>query len=304
MIYFICTNDYQVMQAAAYTLNKNEQCTVFLPTIQVNYKDQDFIKFKQVHYDFMNLSIAMDYHLFKSNEIELFKVIQNPDEELHTFEFVENLFFKGRDNIILHEQGDKSYIKNSNNLYGEDDADTVFRMYTSSKVNKTKRNIEWDFTKELYKNKKLQKKIRDIFFHGLSDDLLPDENTVLFIHNAPDEKYTEREKREIENELKQLLFDIKSQGYTIWFKTHHKRASLSLAQLYSNKIISNIPVELIPNLDKFKYIISVRNNALHNLPGDNIINALTREAVTKCKKNWKYVYSRGIQKIRKKLNLT
>lgn len=304
MIYFICTDDYQVMTAAAYTLCNNETCTVFLPTLHKSYKNQDFIEFKQVHPDFMQLSIVTDYYLFNENDIDLFKVIHDPDKELHVFDYINELFINGRDNVILHEKGDKSYIQNSNNLYGNDDPDTVFRMYTSQKVSDNKHNVEWDFTKELYNNKELQNKIRKIFFHGLPENLMPGDNTILFVHNPPDEKYTNKEKREIEQELKSLLQDINNQGYNIWFKTHPSRSSSLSTQLFVNKIISGLPAELIPNLDKFKYIISIRNNALHNLPGNNVINALTREAVTKCKKNWKYVYSRGIQKIRKKLNLT
>jgi hypothetical protein len=57
--------------------------------------------------------------------IEFVRVLYDLYSEIHVFEHVNLLYHIGRDDIILHEQGDSSYILNKYYLSGELLPDTV-----------------------------------------------------------------------------------------------------------------------------------------------------------------------------------
>jgi hypothetical protein len=84
---------------------------------------------------------------------------------------------------------------------------------------------------------------------------------------------------------------------------HHKRKTDIDFDSIADKVIDNIPLEALNKLDEFKHVVSIRNSGVENLKKENCYNGLTKDAIIKCKKNWKYVYSRGIQKIKKNLKL-
>lgn len=297
MIYFICGNDYQIMKAAAYGLDHNQPVHIFcthtteyndIPNVTMSYVDEELITDFNIH----KLSAEDEAN------IKFVKVLYNLDKELHVFEYLDDLFEFGRDNVILHDQGDASYIENMYGLMGAANHDTIFTIYTQHQID-DERNEHWDFNKAVDKHRS---EISKIFTtKGLYKDI--PENTILFVHNEPDYKYTPAEKKQLNIEIIDLLEQFELNGYNIWVKLHHKRPSSIDFQKYASNVIYNIPLELIPDLDKFKYVVSVRNSGIENMNLPNTINGLTKEAITLCKKNWKYVYSRGIQKIKKKLNL-
>jgi hypothetical protein len=100
-----------------------------------------------------------------------------------------------------------------------------------------------------------------------------------------------------------LIQSFKNKGFKVWVKLHHKRKTGIDFDDIADKVIDNIPLEALNKLDEFKHIVSIRNSGVENLKKENCYNGLTKDAITKCKKNWKYVYSRGIQKIKKNLKL-
>lgn len=293
MINFICNNDYHVLQALQYKYHVNTPIRIF-NTNSVQYNDTIDVQFINVSIDAIKLPIKK-YNYTTEEDILLLKTIYDLNEELHVFEDVEYLYVKGRDNLYLHDNGDNSYIINEYNTLGEADPFIVYKLYYRQPCN--------DPRQDSYTKNAPLEQLRKTFRHKGLDKTIPD-NTILFVHNEPDSKYTEEEKQELYKELENLFIDIKKAGYTLWIKEHHKRTSGLDFSKYADNIISGLPLELIPNLDKYKYVVSLRNNYLHfNDKLQNSINALTQEAVTKCKKNWKYVYNRGIVKLRKQLNL-
>lgn len=297
MVNFICSNDYQVLQAALYCKEFRQPVCIFVLSDQDNlYTAIEDITFIYVQKNILDIPLKQLTSATES-DLLLLNVIYDDDSELHVFENIEQLYNKGRDNVILHDNGDSSYIINEYGMPGQLDPYTV-----SSTL--YKQSIE-DFRNEIFECdiNKYKEELLPIFSNVKGIDATIDSNTILFVHNVPDEKYTEEEKQELYKELELLLQDIKKAGYKIHFKQHHKRKDTYPIEKIADVIISDIPIELIPNIEQYKYVVSVRNNFLQHINSDNVINALTQQAVTKCKKNWKYVYSRGIFKIRKQLNL-
>ena len=303
MIYFICSNDYQIMRAVAYAAVFNKKLCIFNLSNK-QYKSIDDVKVlnpdREVLFDFKN---TIDNTNISNDTLIFIRILFNLDKELHAFQYAEYLFDFGRDNIILHEQGDSSYVLNDYYLYGEANPDTLQYFITQQPIDDN-RNVLWDFY-DTIKLEWVKKKISKIFDINLNVLKKQDvSNTVLFVHNEPDsKKYNKDQKLVIYKDIIQLLHKIKNKGYNLWVKTHHKRNSAIDFSKLADKVIERIPLEIIPNLHKFKYVISVRNSGIENLNYENCINGLTKEAITKCKKNWPYVYSRGIQKIKKKLDL-
>ena len=302
MIYFICDNDYQVMKAAAYAVSFSKPLTIF--SLGNNkYNNQKNI---DIYYPNKNLLLnflnTIDVEQLTDDDKLFVRVMFDIDTEVHAFQYLDQLFLFNRDDIILHDQGDSSYVLNKEYLYGEANMDTMMEYITQYQVDDD-RNLLWDFNKVI-QSESIKKKIIPIFnsehIHNTEDV----SNTILFVHNEPDSKYTFKEKREIYVELNRFLKQLKQKGYKVWVKTHHKRNSFMSFDYISDKVIKDIPLELVPDLDKFKYVISVRNSCLENMNKENFMNGLTKAAITKCKKNWKYVYLRGITKLKKKLNLT
>ena len=298
MINFICSNDYQVLQAALYCKEfQKPVCIFFLSDESGSYNPIEDITFVYVNKDILNTPLK-ELTQATDSDLALLSIIYDDEAELHVFENIEQLYNKGRDNVILHDNGDTSYILNEFGLPGNLDPYTVSKVLYKQSIDDIRSDKIFDCNINKYKEELLP------IFHnakGIDNDI--SDNTILFVHNTPDDKYTQEEKEEIYKELEFLLQDIKKAGYNIHFKEHHKRKDNHSLSDIVDQVIQDVPVELIPNLDKYKYIVSVRNNFLQYLQNDNVVNALTQEAVTKCKKNWKYVYSRGIFKIRKRLNL-
>lgn len=303
MIYFICSNDYQVMRAVAYAAVFNKKLCIFNLSNKQYKSVDDVIILNPDRNVLFKFKETIDNTNVSNATLIFIRVLFNLDKELHAFQYAEYLFDFGRDNVILHEQGDSSYILNDYHLYGEANPDTLQYFITQNPINDT-RNVLWDFFSAIKLNW-VQKKINKIFNINLNVLKKQDvSNTVLFVHNEPEsKKYTKEERLKIYNEIVQLLHKIKNKGYKLWVKTHHKRRSAIDFRKLADRVVDTIPLELVPNLSKFKYIISVRNSGIENLNYENCINGLTKEAITKCNKNWPYVYSRGIQKIKKKLDL-
>lgn len=94
---------------------------------------------------------------------------------------------------------------------------------------------------------------------------MPDvpENTVLYVHNEPDEyRYTAEQIDDIHRRVNKLLFDIKKKGYILWVKDHHKRSGkidLSVADY-----VVECPVELL-DTSKFSKVLSVRSKCVDYL---------------------------------------
>lgn len=305
MIYFICYNDFQIMQALLYALQNDKKVIVYLMGLaEENYNNDSFVTFKEVNKQFFNLSLVLHYYNFTPNDLELYRVINDIDKELHVFQDIKSLFSTGRDNVFLHEIGDATYKQNNKNLYGEDDGATVFRHVMQSDKFKSKRHKHWNFTKDLQENKDLRLKALRVFKKVSLPKNSPSKKSILFIHNEPDNKYSYKDKMEINNALSDLFKSITNSGYELWIKAHHKRKSSIRFENYTDKIIANIPLELIPNLEDFTYLISVRNNALENISKLNCINALSREEIMENKNNWKNLYLGGIQILKNSLNLT
>lgn len=299
MIYFICDNDYQVMKAIAYALSFSKNLHIF----NLNDKEYQQIDNVEIFYPYKDILTNFKSTIQKplsQDTIYFLKVLYDKNSEIHTFSYIDELFNFGRDNITLHDQGDSSYTINDYQLQGEALPDTLTQYITQYPVDDN-RNILWDFSKSI-QQQWLKAKLKKVFNCSSLDDI-DYQNTILYIHNEPDNKYTSIEKQEIYNELISLLTSIKEKGYNLVVKTHHKRNCPINFNNLADKVITKGPVELIDNIDKFKYIISIRNSAIETLNYSNCINGLTKQAITHCKKNWKYVYLRGINKLKKKLNL-
>lgn len=299
MIYFICSNDYQVMKAVAYAASFNKILHIFNLSNKVyNVQENTTISYPDKNI-LTSFKLTFSKPLSKDTT-EFLRILYDIDAELHVFEYVNELYEFGRDNVILHEQGDSSYILNEFYLPGEAIPDSIQQVITTSPVQDS-RNVLWNMNDSI-KIPHVKNKLKKVFNCPTTqeEDL---SNTILFVHNEPDNKYTEEERILLYKEIIELLQELRKQGYIIHLKLHHKRRSNISFNALADKIIDNIPLELIDNLDKYKYVISVRNSGVENINNPNCVNGLTKEAITKCKKNWKYVYSRGIQKIKKKLNL-
>lgn len=300
MIYFICQNDYQVMRAVAYAATVKQLLHIF------NLSDKKYVPQETVSISYpskqalYNTSIALHSEPTKDT-VDFIRVLYDLNTEIHAFEYANLLYHLGRDNITLHEQGDTSYILNNQYLPGELIPDTVQEFITEQPV-KDPRNLLWDMNKSI-NVLNVRKKIQQVLGYTPDYDTEDLSNTVLFVHNEPDGKYTYQEKLEIYDEIKDLIQSFKDKGFTVWVKLHHKRKTAIDFDTIADKVIDNIPLEALDRLDDFKHIVSVRNSGLENLKKENCYNGLTKDAITKCKKNWKYVYSRGIQKIKKNLKL-
>lgn len=305
MIYFICYNDFQIMQALIYALQNDKKVIIYLVGLaEENYNNDSFVTFKEVNKQFFNLSLILHYYNFTPNDLELYRVVNDLDKELHVFQDIKSLFAIGRDNVFLHEIGDATYKQNNSNLYGEDDGITVFRHVMQSDKFKSKRHQHWNFTKDLQEDKELRLKALRAFKKVSLPNIIPSKKSILFIHNEPDDKYTYKDKIAINKALSDLFRSITKSGYELWIKAHHKRKSSIRFENYTDKIIANVPLELIPNLEDFTYLISVRNNALENISKLNCINALSREEIMENKNNWKNLYLDGIQILKSSLKLT
>lgn len=300
MIYFICQNDYQVMRAVAYAATVKQLLHIF------NLSDKKYVPQETVSISYpskqalYNTSVVLHSNPTKDT-VDFIRVLYDLNTEIHTFGYANLLYHLGRDNITLHEQGDTSYILNSQYLPGELIPDTVQEFITEYPV-KDPRNLLWDMNKSI-NILNVRKKIQQVLGYTSDYDEEDLSNTVLFVHNEPDSKYTQQEKLELYEEIKDLIQSFKDKGFTVWVKLHHKRKTDIDFDGIADKVIDNIPLEALDRLDDFKHIVSVRNSGLENLKKENCYNGLTKDAILKCKKNWKYVYSRGIQKIKKNLKL-
>lgn len=300
MIYFICNNDYQVMRAVAYAATVKQLLHIF------NLGDKKYNSYENVTISYPDKRALYSvsqvlYSQPTKDTIEFVRVLYDLDSEIHVFEHVNLLYHIGRDDITLHEQGDSSYILNKYYLSGELLPDTVQEVVTEYPINDS-RNILWDMNNSIDKLN-IRNKIQKIFGYVSDYDDEDLSSTILFVHNEPDDKYTNEEKLELYEEIKDLIQSFKNKGFKVWVKLHHKRKTGIGFDTIADKVIDNIPLEALNKLDEFKHIVSIRNSGVENLKKENCYNGLTKDAITKCKKNWKYVYSRGIQKIKKNLKL-
>ena len=124
MINFICSNDYQVLQAALYCKQNQQPVCIFCINDKAEYNTIDDITFVYTSGDVLTKPLKQLTDATEA-DLTLLSVIYDDAEELHVFDNIEYLYNKGRDNVILHDNGDSSYILNEYNMPGELDPYTV-----------------------------------------------------------------------------------------------------------------------------------------------------------------------------------
>lgn len=298
MTAFICDDPYQLLQACVFVLDKDcwEHCIFY--TGDQFYQSTDDITIRYIDKSILtkdDISILTGEKDF--DEIIFHRLMLNEDTEWHVFNYAELLYWKGIDNLILHEKGESTYIRTESGLLSNEDPDSVYRVYLQNiedAPSQSHKYISWDFLDKL---DKYREDILPIFIKEVKD--VPD-NCVLFIHNEPDRKrYTTAQINSIHSWLDDLLDKLLEKGYTVWMKDHHKRAGRFVPSADVTVLSGDFPAELIIDPDAFKYIISIRSNCLRKFENKytNCFNAITKDAIMKCSKNWNYVYNRGIDKL-------
>lgn len=300
-VIFILSDTYQLLHAIEWAVSNNVQIKVFNTNSGLRLNTTDLVKVYRIDPIDQYRTVDNVLHtLLTADQHEFFRCMYDPDTEVHIFDNVELMFQKGITDIHLHETGESSYaLSDRTGYYGEDDPFTVAQYHITERINDTQDRCLRMKHRPIFDQVSKEFKKQAIKVLGIKTPSKPGKNTILFVHNEPDPiKYSYEEINEIHQLIEQLLRDIKDMGYVIWFKDHHKRPGKIHTEGLVDKIL-DCPIELL-DTNKFSKILSVRSKCLQHVKG-NCINGVTREAVTKCKKDFAHAYKKGIAKLRKNL---
>lgn len=297
---FIISDTYQLLQAIEWAVANSIVVKVFNTSDQLKLNSTDKVKIYRINAIDLYRTIDNVIHtLLDTDQHEFFRLLYDPTTEVHVFDNVELMFKRGLTDVHLHEAGESSYILSERTgYYGEDDPYTVAQYHMTEPID----DNDYDKCKRIKQRhifKNLPREVKQQAFKvlGIKVPARPPKNTVLYIHNEPDQvRYTHSEILRVHELVEGLLRKLKDKGYTVWFKDHHKRPGGINTAGIVDKII-DCPVELM-DTKQFAHVLSVRSKCVTHITG-NCYNGLTREAVTKSKDNFMHVYERGIQKLLK-----
>lgn len=298
---FIVSDTYQVMQAIEWAISNNIKVSMFNTNTALQLFNSKYVDVYNIQpMDlYRTVDNVLNTHL-NPEQHEFFRCMYDPDTELHVFDNVDILFQKGLTDIHLHEAGESSYeLSTRTGFYGEDDPFTVAEYHIQDDIDDTSERCKRMKKRNVFRkmSRVLKKEARLILGYVQPAD--PPENTILFIHNEPDDiRYNSMERYKIYDSIRRLLIHLKYKGYTIWFKDHHKRPG----RLYVEDIVDAMvecPVELL-NTQKFRHVVSVRSRCVDYLQG-NCYNGLTREDIQNNTHGFADIYLRGLDNIKEHL---
>lgn len=134
----------------------------------------------------LNTQLGQDQYAY-------FKLLYDPNVEMHVFGDLDIFFMLGMSNIHLHETGEQSYRINSmSNCYGDDDPFVVNQFHVTQEIRdkdeqKTLRMKYFPVFDKM--TAECKSKIAGVLCCDIPE--VP-ENTILYVHNEPDDvNYTE-----------------------------------------------------------------------------------------------------------------